>query len=67
MNNQQITNRLNDLRAYGFAIEDKQSNEYLAIAKDEKRVAEIVRAVHYGQSKLSRLYTADKILTKWGF
>jgi hypothetical protein len=67
MNNQQITNRLNDLRAYGLTLMDKDFPEFRKLEKTERKVSEIVHAVRNGVSALSRLKTADKMLTKAGF
>lgn len=67
MNNQQITNRLNDFRAAGFDITNKESKIFKEMRRDEAKVSQIVHCVHNGISGISRLKTADKILTKWGF
>ena len=71
MNNQQITNRLNDFRAAGFDFgldaQARNTKIWVDMQRDERKVSEIVAAVRSGRSALSRLKTADKILTKWGF
>ena len=67
MNNQQITNRLNDLRSAGLDISNKESKIYKDLKVDEAKISHIVHCVHNGVSRISRLKTADKLLTKWGF
>ena len=41
--------------------------EKYSIYKDAKKVEQIILAVHTGRTNVSRLATADKLLTKWGF
>lgn len=56
-----ISNRLVSMHAKVFA----EQNTYMW--SDSKKVADIIRAVEMGRSSNTRLSTADKILTKWGF
>lgn len=66
MNNQQITNRLHTMMSK-IVADTKHCGEKSPMYSDAKKVETIVLAVHRGQSKISRLATADKILSKWGF
>lgn len=56
-----IGNRLASMNAEVFKSQDKKM--YAASLK----VGEIYRAVQMGRSRSSRLATADKVLSKWGF
>jgi len=67
MNNQQITNRLNDFCAYSLTLMDKDFSEFRRLEKIEHRISQIVHDVRKGVSRISRLKTADKMLTKVGF
>lgn len=61
MTTDQIIARLQNMTASVVS-----SNDAKGYAQSRK-VAEIVQSVMCGSSKPSRLATADKILTKWGF
>lgn len=67
MNNQQITDRLNNLSAYRLTLMDKDFSEFRRLEKIDHRISQIVHDVRMGLSRVSRLKTADKMLTKAGF
>ena len=64
--NQVITNRLHTMMKQ-IITDTNHQGEKSSMYKDAKKVEQIILAVHTGRSNISRLATADKLLTKWGF
>jgi hypothetical protein len=62
----ETVNRLNAMRHQIIADTDHQG-EKSPMYKDAKKIEQILFAVQTGRSASSRLATAAKLLTKWGF
>lgn len=66
-----LIQRLNEFRRAGFDMSldaaARKTKTWVDMQKDERKISEILSAVSSGRSSSSRLSTADKILSKWGF
>jgi|26BtaG_2_1085354.scaffolds.fasta_scaffold02938_10 hypothetical protein len=62
-----ILGRLAALRVYGFQLQDKLSDDFIRLSRDERQISQIVQSVRNGASAPSRLFTADNLLKRHGF